>query len=128
MAGEKQEEEAAALAAEAQRNEKKRLPAGLPHKLFICSFPDCDATYNKGWKLDAHLCRHTGEVRDPTGGLPRVQLEDPCCRAHVVGARSKGGDAPPGLAFVGDPSCTGSGARLGGSALDEALGWPASFC
>ncbi|KAM7331584.1 LOW QUALITY PROTEIN: hypothetical protein ACRRTK_008292 [Alexandromys fortis] len=28
---------------------------------FICSFPDCGASYNKAWKLDAHLCKHTGE-------------------------------------------------------------------
>ncbi|XP_044298089.1 transcription factor IIIA isoform X1 [Varanus komodoensis] len=32
-----------------------------PSQYFICSFPDCDATFNKAWKLDAHLCRHTGE-------------------------------------------------------------------
>ncbi|XP_034044950.1 transcription factor IIIA-like [Thalassophryne amazonica] len=31
-----------------------------PHKRFICSFPDCSAAYNKRWKLDAHLCKHTG--------------------------------------------------------------------
>ncbi|XP_051018046.1 transcription factor IIIA [Acomys russatus] len=28
---------------------------------FICSFPDCCASYNKAWRLDAHLCKHTGE-------------------------------------------------------------------
>lgn len=33
----------------------------LPSR-FICSFPDCSASYNKAWKLDAHLCKHTGEV------------------------------------------------------------------
>ncbi|OXB55302.1 hypothetical protein ASZ78_011291 [Callipepla squamata] len=27
---------------------------------FICSFPGCDAAFSKGWRLDAHLCRHTG--------------------------------------------------------------------
>uniref|UniRef100_A0A9L0SGL8 Ral transcription factor IIIA n=1 Tax=Equus caballus TaxID=9796 RepID=A0A9L0SGL8_HORSE len=32
----------------------------LPRR-FICSFPDCSASYNKAWKLDAHLCKHTGE-------------------------------------------------------------------
>ncbi|XP_043333769.1 transcription factor IIIA [Cervus canadensis] len=32
----------------------------LPRR-FICSFPNCSAAYNKAWKLDAHLCRHTGE-------------------------------------------------------------------
>uniref|UniRef100_A0A8C5PNZ6 Transcription factor IIIA n=1 Tax=Leptobrachium leishanense TaxID=445787 RepID=A0A8C5PNZ6_9ANUR len=28
---------------------------------FICSFPDCTKTYNKNWKLQVHLCKHTGE-------------------------------------------------------------------
>lgn len=36
-------------------------PPALPRR-FICSFPDCSANYNKAWKLDAHLCKHTGEV------------------------------------------------------------------
>lgn len=31
-----------------------------PQKRYICSFPDCSAAYNKQWKLDAHLCKHTG--------------------------------------------------------------------
>ncbi|KAG9463004.1 hypothetical protein GDO78_022630 [Eleutherodactylus coqui] len=31
------------------------------YKRFICSFPDCNATYNKNWRLLAHLCKHTGE-------------------------------------------------------------------
>lgn len=31
-----------------------------PTKRFICSFPPCPAAYNKQWKLDAHLCKHTG--------------------------------------------------------------------
>ncbi|XP_053189243.1 general transcription factor IIIAa [Scomber japonicus] len=30
------------------------------HKRFICSFTGCSAAYNKQWKLDAHLCKHTG--------------------------------------------------------------------
>ncbi|XP_053912002.1 transcription factor IIIA [Cuculus canorus] len=33
--------------------------AGVARR-FICSFPGCEATFNKSWKLDAHLCRHTG--------------------------------------------------------------------
>ncbi|XP_040835823.1 transcription factor IIIA [Ochotona curzoniae] len=37
------------------------LPAASPSRRFICSFPDCSASYNKAWKLDAHLCKHTGE-------------------------------------------------------------------
>ncbi|XP_072260749.1 transcription factor IIIA isoform X2 [Pyxicephalus adspersus] len=31
------------------------------YKRYICSFPDCSASYNKNWKLQAHLCKHTGE-------------------------------------------------------------------
>ncbi|XP_029359178.1 transcription factor IIIA-like [Echeneis naucrates] len=30
------------------------------HKRFICSFSGCSASYNKQWKLDAHLCKHSG--------------------------------------------------------------------
>ncbi|KAB0398159.1 hypothetical protein E2I00_007684 [Balaenoptera physalus] len=32
-----------------------------PPQRFICSFPYCSPNYNKAWKLDAHLCKHTGE-------------------------------------------------------------------
>ncbi|XP_066476700.1 transcription factor IIIA [Tiliqua scincoides] len=39
----------------------RRPSAPNRNKLYVCSFPDCDATYNKDWKLQAHLCRHTGE-------------------------------------------------------------------
>ncbi|XP_063300953.1 transcription factor IIIA [Pelobates fuscus] len=28
---------------------------------YICSFQDCSKTYNKKWKLELHLCKHTGE-------------------------------------------------------------------
>uniref|UniRef100_A0A1A7WTM1 Transcription factor IIIA n=1 Tax=Iconisemion striatum TaxID=60296 RepID=A0A1A7WTM1_9TELE len=31
-----------------------------PHKRYFCSFQGCSALYNKQWKLDAHLCKHTG--------------------------------------------------------------------
>ncbi|XP_077340193.1 transcription factor IIIA isoform X2 [Lithobates pipiens] len=31
------------------------------YKRYICSFADCSASYNKNWKLQAHLCKHTGE-------------------------------------------------------------------
>lgn len=44
-----------------------RSPA--PARSFICSFPGCDAAFNKGWRLDAHLCRHTGAV---SGAGPRA--------------------------------------------------------
>ncbi|XP_058886675.1 transcription factor IIIA-like [Acipenser ruthenus] len=33
----------------------------VPVKNFLCSFEDCDATFNKSWKLQAHMCKHTGE-------------------------------------------------------------------
>ncbi|KAF7669286.1 hypothetical protein LDENG_00203020 [Lucifuga dentata] len=29
-------------------------------KSYVCSFFDCKATFNKLWKLEAHLCKHTG--------------------------------------------------------------------
>ncbi|KAM8977631.1 transcription factor IIIA-like [Pelodytes ibericus] len=32
----------------------------VAYKPFICSFPDCNKAYNKDWKLQAHLCIHTG--------------------------------------------------------------------
>lgn len=50
------------------------LPA-LPSR-FICSFPNCSANYNKAWKLDAHLCKHTGEVKRPET-RPRRGLASP---------------------------------------------------
>ncbi|XP_053312372.1 transcription factor IIIA [Spea bombifrons] len=28
---------------------------------FICSFPDCNKSFNKDWKLQVHLCKHTGQ-------------------------------------------------------------------
>ncbi|XP_061587652.1 transcription factor IIIA-like [Cololabis saira] len=31
-----------------------------PVKRFVCSFPGCPAAYNKQWKLDSHVCKHTG--------------------------------------------------------------------
>ncbi|KAK9540881.1 hypothetical protein VZT92_003302 [Zoarces viviparus] len=31
-----------------------------PLKRYICSITGCSAAYNKQWKLDAHLCKHTG--------------------------------------------------------------------
>ncbi|XP_068604343.1 general transcription factor IIIA, b [Brachionichthys hirsutus] len=29
-------------------------------KSYICSFFDCNAEFSKSWKLEAHLCKHTG--------------------------------------------------------------------
>ncbi|XP_006628082.2 general transcription factor IIIA, b [Lepisosteus oculatus] len=34
---------------------------GDPVKRFICSFPDCSASFNKAWKLEVHQYKHTGE-------------------------------------------------------------------
>lgn len=31
-------------------------------KSYVCSFFDCKATFSKSWKLEAHLCKHTGLV------------------------------------------------------------------
>uniref|UniRef100_A0A3B5AHL8 Transcription factor IIIA n=1 Tax=Stegastes partitus TaxID=144197 RepID=A0A3B5AHL8_9TELE len=27
---------------------------------YVCSFSDCEATFSKSWRLEAHLCKHTG--------------------------------------------------------------------
>ncbi|NP_001081328.1 transcription factor IIIA [Xenopus laevis] len=42
---------------------EKALP--VVYKRYICSFADCGAAYNKNWKLQAHLCKHTGEKPFP---------------------------------------------------------------
>lgn len=55
---------------------------------FICSFPDCGASYNKAWKLDAHLCKHTGEVT-----WPRVCVASPGA-GHEQGLLSEGSPCP----------------------------------
>ena len=59
----------------------------LPRR-FICSFPNCSAAYNKAWKLDAHLCRHTGEVTGPRPpGAWRAGLRPGSAKAapHALG-------------------------------------------
>lgn len=50
-------------------------PSPALQRRFICSFPDCSANYNKAWKLEAHLYKHTGEVTRPRarpGAGPRA--------------------------------------------------------
>lgn len=32
------------------------------NKNFVCSFFNCKASFSKSWKLEAHLCKHTGLV------------------------------------------------------------------
>uniref|UniRef100_A0A8C6UAH5 Transcription factor IIIA n=1 Tax=Neogobius melanostomus TaxID=47308 RepID=A0A8C6UAH5_9GOBI len=32
----------------------------VKHTRYFCSFQGCTAAYNKQWKLDAHVCKHTG--------------------------------------------------------------------
>uniref|UniRef100_A0A3Q2XQY3 Transcription factor IIIA n=1 Tax=Hippocampus comes TaxID=109280 RepID=A0A3Q2XQY3_HIPCM len=49
----------------------------LPHKRFICSFPPCAAAYDKQWKLDAHLCSHTG-IR------PHACPQDGCAKSFCT--------------------------------------------
>ncbi|XP_077426541.1 transcription factor IIIA-like [Vanacampus margaritifer] len=46
------------------------------HKRYICSFTPCTAAYNKQWKLDAHLCSHTG-VR------PHACPQDGCTKSFL---------------------------------------------
>lgn len=84
----------------------------LPTNRFICSFPDCDATFNKAWRLDVHLCRHTGQVS-------RVG------RCWAAGAAAQGSRSGPAVRFVGlrcGAPCRGGGLSrpLGG------LGQPAA--
>lgn len=31
-------------------------------KNYVCTFLDCGAKFSKSWKLEAHLCKHTGLV------------------------------------------------------------------
>ena len=31
-------------------------------RTFACSFVNCESTFSKSWKLQAHLCKHTGLV------------------------------------------------------------------
>lgn len=38
-------------------------------KSFVCTFFDCKAKFSKSWKLEAHLCKHTGLVS--AGGMKR---------------------------------------------------------
>ncbi|XP_038617524.1 transcription factor IIIA [Tachyglossus aculeatus] len=63
-------------AGEEEEQEATSSVAPLLAKRFICSFPSCSANYNKAWKLDAHLCKHTGE-------RPFVCEHEGCGRAFI---------------------------------------------
>ncbi|KAF7688443.1 general transcription factor IIIAa [Silurus meridionalis] len=53
-----------------------------PSRVFICSFQDCQAAYDKGWKLEAHLCKHTG-VRPFECGFTGCSKSF-CSKSHLV--------------------------------------------
>lgn len=78
----------------------------LPRR-FICSFPDCSANYSKAWKLDAHLCKHTGEVR--RARRPTLNLGMAVARQWAL---------PSGLGRArGPPAATAVMARASGPAV-----------
>nr|XP_008116091.1 PREDICTED: transcription factor IIIA [Anolis carolinensis] len=47
---------------EEERVRRRRVPS--EDKVFICSFPDCVATFNRPFKLKAHLLRHMGQEQE----------------------------------------------------------------
>lgn len=49
----------------------ERLPG---QKSYVCSFFDCKAKFSKSWKLEAHLCKHTGLV----SGFTRPEANRSC--------------------------------------------------
>lgn len=62
----------------------ERLPG---QKSFVCSFFDCKAKFSKSWKLEAHLCKHTGLVSLSLGW--RLETSSPIIRwiyylSHMV--------------------------------------------
>ena len=98
-------------------------PPPAPSQRFICSFPDCSANYNKAWKLDAHLCKHTGEVTRPKawlrgawrpgrGLVVRCAPGGRCPRVPRVGAQTRSALAP-GTAQA-NQLCLRSGKDWGG--------------
>lgn len=50
-------------------------------KSYVCTFFDCNAKFSKSWKLEAHLCKHTGLVS--VGGIKRPGFCK-CCRGSRV--------------------------------------------
>ncbi|AWP20655.1 putative transcription factor IIIA isoform 2 [Scophthalmus maximus] len=79
-------------------------------KSYVCSFFDCDATFSKSWKLEAHLCKHTGlkpfscencdksfctryqlarHELNHSGEKPHKCLADGCSEAFVTNASMK---------------------------------------
>ncbi|XP_059182836.1 general transcription factor IIIA, b [Centropristis striata] len=79
-------------------------------KSYVCSFFDCKATFSKSWKLEAHLCKHTGlkpfscdncdksfctryqltrHELSHSGEKPHKCLADGCSEAFVTNASMK---------------------------------------
>eukprot|EP00064_Thunnus_orientalis_P008692 superscaffoldBa00001055_g8715 len=53
-------------------------------KSYVCSFFDCKAKFSKSWKLEAHLCKHTGLLH-----LISRCLTEGCSEAFVTNASMK---------------------------------------
>ncbi|KAK2112618.1 hypothetical protein P7K49_012365 [Saguinus oedipus] len=89
----------------------------LPRR-FICSFPDCSANYNKAWKLDAHLCKHTGEVRRGEAANPGPRDGD----GSPVGSAQLSGDGVwPLGSHCSRAQCQGR--RPGSAVLSTLTSW-----
>ncbi|XP_015257410.1 PREDICTED: transcription factor IIIA [Cyprinodon variegatus] len=77
---------------------------------YVCSFSDCNATFRKSWKLEAHLCKHSGSKpfscencektfytryeltrheRVHSGEKPRKCLTDGCLEVFATNASMK---------------------------------------
>lgn len=64
-------------------------------KSFVCTFFDCKAKFTKSWKLEAHLCKHTGLVS--VGGMERRGCCE-CCWGTRVDSRCDGRNRSPARA------------------------------
>lgn len=59
----------------------ERLPG---QRSFVCSFFDCKAEFSKSWKLEAHLCKHTGLVSGvPAAGGDTVVVRLVSCSSRL---------------------------------------------
>lgn len=60
----------------------ERLPS---QKSYVCSFFDCKAKFSRSWKLEAHLCKHTGLVSG-SALLEAKENNDKDGSGHLVSA------------------------------------------